>query len=352
MSRNYVFHPPLSLRRSVPKCLQLGLAALTSSLAISCASPVSLDPAQLEALKPLVAEVDQDRLLQTVQDLVQAHLDDVPMDCSQWDYTRESDCHLTRELARAYVMQTLEDLDYTVSYQQTEDGIFSTSNVVAELTGTLYPEEVLIIGAHFDAFYSGADDNSTGVAAMLELARIFRSNAFERTIRFVGFDLEEFGLVGSERYVKYDAFDDIIVGGIILDAVGYSDDTPGSQSGLPGFPLPETADFLGVIANADSRAHVLEVNALNQALSIVTLAAAVSPDNGDSPLTGDLLRSDHTPFWLRDKPVLFFTDTANFRNPNYHTETDTVDTLDLTFFFQVTQLATASIAYWAGGPLQ
>jgi Zn-dependent M28 family amino/carboxypeptidase len=259
-------------------------------------------------------------------------------------------CNLTRDNARALLRSRLEALGYTVVQQDTEDGLLSTSNLIAEKPGTTRPEEIVLIGAHYDAFWGGADDNSSGVAALLELARIFSTRSFDRTIRFVGFDLEEMGLVGSTRYVGALASNEDIVMSIAFDCIGYASDLEGSQDSLPGLPSPSQGNFVAVIANAASDARAGEVRLLNDALDVANMVGIVAPSDGASPIAGNLMRSDHAPFWLSGREALFFTDTANFRNPNYHTRDDLPETLDRDFLAANVRLAAAAAAYFAGGP--
>jgi Zn-dependent M28 family amino/carboxypeptidase len=246
--------------------------------------------------------------------------------------------------------ERLESLGLRVTTQSTDDPRFPTTNLIAELPGTEHPEEIILVGAHYDAYYQGADDNSSGVAALLEMARLASGQRFKRTVRFLGFDLEELGLVGSTRYVQSRP-DERIVASLIFDCIGYRDTAPGSQQGLPGFPLPPQGDFLAVIANEPSRAQMEELHALGRRLDSVPVIGIVTPGDGSGPASGNLMRSDHAPFWLAGQNALFLTDTANFRNPNYHRDTDVPATLDADFLTRVTQLSAAGLAYWAEGPL-
>jgi Zn-dependent M28 family amino/carboxypeptidase len=244
---------------------------------------------------------------------------------------------------------SLASLELPVRRQTTESGGVTVSNVIAELPGTTRPDEVVLVGAHFDAYYGGADDNSSGVAAVMELARVLSRYRFERTLRFVGFDLEEVGLVGSNRYVDT-LGGERLVASVVFDCIGYYDSRPGSQSSIPGLPAPSTGDFLGAFANDDSRQQATELYALSQALHLINVVPIISPGRGAYPLTGNLLRSDHAPFWITGRNALFLTDTANFRNGNYHQETDLPETLDPVSFRKAVQASAAALAYWAGGP--
>lgn len=325
------------------------LPLLAALLAVGCSERLALDNPNLPGLQQLAASVDQGRLMARVQELASAHLAEAPMDYTHFNWG-EPFRHLTRDGARAQVRLELEGLGYQVSSIDSGEGPLATSALVAEKRGATRPGEVVLVGAHYDAFYQGADDNSSGVAALLELARLFASGTFDRTVRFVAFDLEELGLVGSSRYVLDLAAEEQIVMALVFDCIGYAKSTPGSQLSLPGLPTPPAGDFLAVIANQLSLPRALEVNALQEALTLVDVVTLTAPEDGAFPISGNLMRSDHAPFWLTGRSALFMTDTANFRNPHYHKDTDTPDKLDPVFLRSVTQLAAVSLAYWAGGP--
>jgi hypothetical protein len=321
----------------------------------SCSEKPLLEGARMERLGELSEQVEQDRLMGLVQELVDAHLQDTPVDCSSFqdfpdEAARKQLCSLTRERAGALMQSRLESLGLRVQRHESSSGPFATSNIIAELPGTTRPWEIVLVGAHYDAFYSGADDNSTGVAAVLELARVLSQYRFERTIRFVGFDLEELGLVGSSRYVEEALGPDEIVASVVFDCIGYYDLALGTQRSIPGLPSPSSGDFLAAIGNDVSRRRASELYALNEALQLTKVVPILAPADGASPVGGNLMRSDHTPFWLTGHDALFLTDTANFRNSNYHQKTDTVDTLDAVSFRRTVQVSAAALAFWAGGP--
>jgi hypothetical protein len=331
-------------------------AALLFLAVSSCASRPPIDEAAVRRVGDFALGVERSRLVSDVDALVAAHREDTPLDCAslfeveQLDPERHPVCHLTREKARQLVRERFEALGYTVTLDDTEDPRFPTSNVIAELRGEEHPDEVVLVGAHYDAFHAGADDNSSGVAAMLEMARLAAGKRFARTVRFVGFDLEELGLVGSTRYVR-SRKEEKVIASIVFDCIGYRDARPGAQQGLPGFPMPDTGDFLAAIGNEQSRPRLEELYSLGDKLGFVPVRGALAPIDGSGPFAGNLMRSDHAPFWLAGQSSLFLTDTANFRNPNYHQDTDVPATLDPDFLAGVTRLSAAGLAFWAEGPL-
>lgn len=323
------------------------IAAASCALAACVQSP-SIADADLVGLGAIAGEVDPARLIADVQEFSAAHAGDTPLPCS--DPTGADHwCHLTRDAARALFRQKLAALGYSVTEQAIGTGDWATTNVFADKPGATRPDDRVLVGAHFDAFYGGADDNSSGVAAVLEIARILSSRSFDRTLRFIGFDLEETGLTGSTRYVE-NAGADGVVAALVFDCIGYASSEPHSQLSLPGLPAPDIGDFVAVIANEPSRARALEARGLDDALSLARMTAIVAPGDGASPIAGNLMRSDHAPFWLAGRDALFFTDTANFRNPHYHRDGDLPATLDPAFLAGATELAAATAAYWAGGP--
>ncbi|HZH13424.1 MAG TPA: M28 family peptidase [Archangium sp.] len=340
----------MSASRRVTK---VGLAGAALLGVLSCSRPV-LEGARLEQLAQVAAQVNEERLMGTLSEVVKAHQEDTPLGCAWLTEDQRSRhevvCHLTREKAAALLQERFQELGLSVRRNESATTPFPTSNVIAELPGVTRPQEVVLVGAHYDAFYDGADDNSSGVAALLEIARVLSQYKFDRTVRFVGFDMEEFGLVGSSRYIGEYTGPERIVASMVFDCIGYYDTQEGTQQSLPGLPAPSTGDFLAVFGNDTSSQRVSELFALNNALKLAKVTPIIAPRDGTSPLTGNLLRSDHAPFWLTGHEAIFLTDTANFRNRNYHQPTDTVDTLNPAYYRRTVQLSAATLAYWAGGP--
>lgn len=231
--------------------------------------------------------------------------------------------------------------------ESTGTGPQQAHHVVAEKPGVVRPEQVVLLGAHLDAFYAGADDNSSGVAVMIEVARVLASRTLDPTVRFVGFDLEERGDEGSAPYVRSGRVDDVVAA-VILEMVGFASHEPGSQKKLTGFAWGDVGDFLAVAANEDSGPFLEQLLAMNHRLGLVKMKGFVAGGSGAYPLTGALLRSDSGPFWLRDKPAMMWTDTANFRNPHYHKATDLPETLDPVFLAGVARTAAAAMVLYAG----
>ncbi|MBL8052494.1 MAG: M28 family peptidase, partial [Nitrospira sp.] len=206
----------------------------------------------------------------------------------------------------------------------------------------------LILAAHFDTVEGspGADDNASALAVILHVARQVRTMRLARPIRFIAFNLEEEDLLGSRAYTSLlQKNGETINGAIVLECVGYASHQPNSQKIPPGIPIavPTTGNFLAVIGNERSRLLTSSVaQAMKSHLPIVPL---VVPGNGEK--LPDTRRSDHTSFWEQGFPAVMLTDTANFRNPNYHRPTDTLETLNLDFIAAVADGVTAAISAMA-----
>jgi hypothetical protein len=338
-----------------PRSWCRGFAAAGLLLASACTPTSQFTAEQLAQLSTLAEQVETDRLMEDVRQLGENHSEEQPLSCT--DIQRDNytpACHLTRNAAREMMKRRFEefaDRGMQVRLQAGQRGGLQFTNVLADLPGTTRKDEIVLVGAHFDAFYMGADDNSTGVAGVLELARILSQYQFERTIRFVGFDLEEPGDIGSGHYV--DEFGkEKLVGAIIFDCIGYYDTKPGSQLSIPGLPAPSAGDFLAIIGNDNSLPMATELHQLNDHLKFMKLMSIIAPGDGTkaAPISSSLMRSDHMPFWYNGDNVLFLTDTANFRNPNYHRDTDVIDTLTPDLFRRAVQVSAVGLATWAGGP--
>jgi len=206
-----------------------------------------------------------------------------------------------------------------------------TSNLIVELKGTRKPDEIVIVGAHYDSREGtpGADDNGSGSAALLSLARTFAKTAPARTLRFVFFTNEEYfrqDLMGSVVYARLcRERNDNIVAMVSLETIGHYSDVAGSQK-YP-FPInlfyPSTGDFLGFVGNIGSRDLVRAAIGSFRRVATLPSQGVAAPDFIDG-----IGWSDQWSFWQQGYSGMMITDTAPFRNPNYHKPTDTPDTLD------------------------
>jgi len=260
--------------------------------------------------------------------------------------------------AEAYLAETFEELGLQVSTHPFEAMGGTYRNVVATLLPTRQtqgrghgaPAAPLILAAHYDTVEGspGADDNASALAALLETARRLRSADRTRAIHCIGFCLEEEGLLGSLAYAEeLRAAGRDIAGALVLECVGYASEHDGSQLAPPGIPIavPTIGNFLAIVGNTGSAA--LTATVARAAEPHVPVVPFVVPGNGE--LLPDTRRSDHAAFWHYGFPSVMLTDTANFRNPNYHRPTDTLDTLSLKFLARVADAVTAAAVRLAGG---
>lgn len=207
-------------------------------------------------------------------------------------------------------------------------------NIVVEVKGKKYPNKVLVIGAHYDtvAGTPGADDNASGIAGLIELARLFRKKTLDKTVRFVAFTLEEPPFfrsddMGSYRYAKdlRKKGEDVEVM-VSLEMIGYFSDKPKSQY----FPAtffkwfyPDTGNFIMLVSNRDSKdvlGRIKDAFKKGTGLPVESMSSYSIVPGVDF--------SDHWSFYQFDYKAIMVTDTAFYRNPNYHRLGDGPDTLD------------------------
>jgi len=210
----------------------------------------------------------------------------------------------------------------------------------------------LLVGAHYDTMprSPGADDNASGLVVMLEVAFGLRAQPLVRPVWLVAFCLEEQGRLGSQAFAsRLKAERHKLAGAIILECVGFARSEAGTQQIPPGvhITIPTQGDFLAIVGNeASQRLMVqLEQEARQRAARPKTLSLVV-PGRGE--VMPHTRRSDHASFWDAGYPAVMLTDTANFRNPHYHRETDTADTLNLEFLSDVAAMVTATVIRIAG----
>ncbi|MFH7027407.1 MAG: M28 family peptidase [Heteroscytonema crispum UTEX LB 1556] len=191
----------------------------------------------------------------------------------------------------------------------------------------------ILIGAHYDAVPGtpGADDNATGVAVLLELARMFAAEPARYPLRLVAFDMEEYGLLGSADYAaKLKQEKQPLRLMISLEMLGYRDSTPGSQrypAPLERF-YPDRGDYIALIGNWRTLGDLISIS---RSIRKVGVPSQWLPVPNRGLIVRDTRRSDHAPFWDAGYPAIMVTDTANMRNPHYHKPSDTIATLDLDF---------------------
>jgi Peptidase family M28 len=230
---------------------------------------------------------------------------------------------------RTYITTQLRKFGWKPQIEKFPTGV----NIVTQRQGTDKAAGAILIAAHYDTveFSTGADDNSTGVAVVLEVARLFADYPTSRTLQLAFFDKEEAGLLGSQAFIKQKARLPNLRGVIVMDMVGYACYTAGCQkypTGLPITPPSDKGDFLAVVGDME---HLPLLNAFsNTNQNLPAVLPLPIPFKG--VLTPDTLRSDHAPFWYQGVGAVLVTDTANLRSPNYHQPSDLPKNIDRSFF--------------------
>lgn len=233
-------------------------------------------------------------------------------------------------LAAEYIRAEFKSAGYEVLRQTFDVSGKVCENIEAEVRGTDRREDILVIGAHYDSVKGspGANDNGTGIAAMLALARQFAQSPVSRTLRFVAFANEEPPFfqtpnMGSRVYAQRSRQqNERIILMLSLETIGYYTEAPNTQRYPPPLSLiyPSKGNFIGFVSNLANRNWVQQaVGSFRQHTQFPSEGAALFewlPGVG---------WSDHWAFWQEGFPALMVTDTALFRDPNYHTSNDTPD---------------------------
>lgn len=247
------------------------------------------------------------------------------------------------ERARAYLSRALGDFDTVQSARVDFEKLTGTgagaSNVILELRGA--SNELVVVGAHYDTAPGtpGANDNASGVATGLELARRLGKRRHHRTLRFVFFANEEppfFQQAGMGSLAHAEASrarGDRVTAMLALESLGHYSKEPGSQHYPPlvGWFYPDQGDFVGFVGNLSSRSLVRRAIGTFRAANTFPSEGAALP--AFVPGVG---WSDHWSFWQAGYPALMVTDTAIFRDPNYHEPTDEPAKLDTLSLARVT----------------
>jgi hypothetical protein len=243
--------------------------------------------------------------------------------------------------AASYIRAEFEAAGYEINIQSFPSRGETLNNLEAVLPGHDAADEIIVVGAHYDSVAGspGADDNASGVAALLELARLLAGTTLSRSVHFVAFANEEAPFfygdeMGSNLYAaRAQAQGKRIEAMLSLETMGYFTDQPGSQRYPFPFSLfyPDTGNFIGFVGNLASRALV------RQAIGAFR-ASTPFPSDGVAAPSGieGIHWSDHWSFWEAGYPAIMVTDTAPFRYPHYHEATDTSEQLDYSGFARVT----------------
>ncbi len=237
------------------------------------------------------------------------------------------------EASARYIERTFEGYGYRVRPQRIQATAGDVRNIEVEVEGAALASEVIVVGAHYDSVAGavGANDNGSGVAAVLELARLFAEAKPARTLRLVAFVNEEppffkTDQMGSRVYARRSKErGENIVAMLSLETIGYYSDQPGSQRyPFPlGFFYPSKGNFIAFVSNLTSRALLREVVA-----SFRRHAGFPSESVAAPAFIPGVDWSDQWSFWKEGYPALMVTDTALYRYPYYHTMQDTPDKVD------------------------
>lgn len=245
------------------------------------------------------------------------------------------------EAAASYIAHEWRKQGYAVRRMTYEAAGMECANLEITRTGSSRADEILLIGAHYDSVVGspGANDNASGVAALLEISGMFTAVDPAMTVRFVSFVNEEPPFFQTPRQGSMQYADlarrrgDDIRMMVSLETIGSYSNRPGSQRYPPLFGLwyPNRADFVGIVSDFRS------------ARAMFRLAAAFRA-NSDFPLqTVAMFRfirgvswSDHWSFWRKGYRALMITDTALYRYRHYHAASDTPDKLAFPQLAQVT----------------
>jgi Zn-dependent M28 family amino/carboxypeptidase len=234
----------------------------------------------------------------------------------------------------AYIRTQLEQSSFTVTEHSYADDGHVVANLEITVPGKPDEKQTVIVGAHYDTVRGspGANDNATGVAALLELAHLLRQSHLRKTVRMVFFVNEEPPFfqtesMGSSVYARQLGRDHVDVSAMIsLETIGFYSNAPGSQKYPPILSLfyPSRGNFIGFVGNTASRDLVRNAIRKFRESTRFPSQGIAAPDSW--PGIG---WSDQWSFWQEHYPAIMITDTAPFRDGYYHTPNDTADHLNL-----------------------
>ena len=279
----------------------------------------------------MLDQVDQGEIYSLTGDLS----GEWPVTINEQPYTLNTRHALSGEpnqKAAEYLHEYYQALGLDTSYQNFTYQEQLLSNVVAQKSGTVFPERVFMITSHFDDVpvtppAPGADDNASGTVAVMLAASILNQYEFGCTLRFVNFNAEEYGMIGSQDYAQqaYCAGEDIR-GVLNLDMIAWNTTDSAPEMDLHALPsIPGSSEMADVFQEVVS-AYGLQI----------------SPTAAD-PIT---TRSDHSSFWRRGYPAILVTEDMDDFNPNYHTVDDLLDNIqDLDYYAEMIKASLGTLAH-------
>lgn len=325
------------MKKLLITAVALGLMVATSALAVWVTQPFrhKIDETKLVKL----SKVNATRL--------KADVDKLSIDYANRNFRNVKTLNSAAEFIQAELKKTTQRIE--IQNYQVDSEKFH--NIIAHFGPTIdltasYENgspKPIIIGAHYDAYDNtmGADDNASGVAGLLELARMFAENPPTVPVQIVAYTLEELpnfrtDSMGSRHHAAKLAEQQIkpkLV--MVLEMIGYFSDQPNSQD----YPIsalkwlyPSQGNFIGMVSHFSASSETRLVKSAMAASSSLPAESINAP----AWLTG-IDFSDHASYWLHNIPAVMITDTSFYRNPNYHQASDTAETLDFTRMAQVVQ---------------
>lgn len=305
--------------------------------------PLAAYAARATTADPWIQELLEGLTTQELSALVEQLSGETPITLDGESVTLATRYTLSGQIQQAevFLVQFYRELGMDVETFPWTYGSYSGRNVIAELPGRLHPERVWLIGGHFDNISQtpgsrapGADDNASGTAATLAIARLLQHVYQADTVRFVHFSGEEQGQWGSRAYARELALaGEQVMGYLDLDMIGWDGD---------GDRVMEIHTGVGTSSNSLGTAFIAANDRYGQGLTVERKSASASRF------------SDHSPFWDYGFPAFlaienFFVDERpNDRNPGYHTTGDTADQVDYDYVLRIARTALATLAELAG----
>lgn len=312
--------------------LVIGISMFLSSFLFPCRSIKSLPVLKI----PLGIEAAQ------LEASLTAHVETLAKSIGERNLYKREQLYETAK----YIKDFWENLGFDVQTQTYDVKGAPYQNIWVQIDGNQNPGEIILIGAHYDSAIEapGADDNATGVGALLEISKLLKEISLSRSIRFVAFVNEEPPFfkstqMGSRVYAAEMARNkEQVVAMISLESIGYFSDQPGSQKYPPFLNLfyPNKGNFLAVVGNFESRNLIKKITRYFKEGTELPCECIAAP----SALMG-IDWSDHASFWEHGYPAVMATDTVPYRNPHYHEPTDKPDTLNYPAYTK----ATAGLAH-------
>jgi len=244
--------------------------------------------------------------------------------------------------AGSFIENEFRSLGYEVESQYYDSHGSKVRNLVVEKKGREPGRSAIILGAHYDTVPEtpGADDNASGIAGLLELARLLKGSSGARSVRFVAFPHEEppyfySNLMGSRQYagmLKRTGENPLVM--ICLEMLGFAGERYEQRYPAPLLQVlgryPKYGNFIGLVGNLRSLSMMSFVRSAMRKHCTVGVESLTAPG-----FISPLFLSDHSSFWKEGFPALMVTDTAFLRNPHYHLPSDTPDTLNYDFLARV-----------------